>query len=222
VDALRTAWDELDPHGAAVLRWLRPAPGAGVVLLLGAFDPPTRAHVELLAGSAAALGLPGAFCMTKVLLDRPSVLLDGARRLELLDGLASDSGAGLAIANRGTYLDVARAAGAAGVEATFVVGSDKLDQLADPSFYAEGASDVDATFAQVRFVVVERAGSPVRRPGLRVFAASDVFTDPAVASISATQVRERLRSGLDVADLVPPAVAEALAGYTSTHPSRER
>lgn len=193
--------------------WLRGVAGH-VVLLLGAFDPPTRAHVELLAGAARARGRAAAACMTKVLLDRPAdALLEPTERLSLLERLGERHGFGLAACNRGTYLEVARAAAAAGIDAEFLVGSDKLPQLADPRFYPDGERGVEATFAEVRFLVVPR-GVTVDREDVNVLDVASLFTDPEVAGISASAVRERIGRGEDIVGLVPDIVAEAVEGYT--------
>src|SRR5688572_26031282 len=98
-----------------MLRWLTPEPSGDWVLLLGAFDPPTLAHLALAEATGAA------FCMTEQTLGRPDEPLLGFDvRLGLLAGL----GCPVAVATSGTYLEVARAAGR---PVTFVVGSDKLD-----------------------------------------------------------------------------------------------
>lgn len=214
MEAVVRLFEELDPEGAPLFRWIRePDPGGRAALLLGAFDPPTRAHVAVATGARRATGRPSAFCLTKVLLARDDALLPASERLRLLDELAVESGSGLATANRGTYLEVSRAARAAGVDAVFVIGSDKLPQLADPAFYPDGEAGVEATFAEVRFLVIPR-GVPVDRAGVELLDVADAFDDPSVAEISATEVRERVRRGDDVGDLVPPAVARALRRYT--------
>lgn len=203
-------WESLDPSGPPRLEWLRGVRGRPV-LLLGAFDPPTLAHVALATGAARETGQQGAFCLTKVLLDRTGpALLAPPRRLDLLLRLGAEHGLGVAVSNRGTYLDVARATGE---RPAFVIGSDKIAQLRDPRFYPDGAAGVAATFEAADFLVVPRAGVPVP-PGMRALDPGRVFPSPHTASISASQVRERLATGAEVADLVPPVVADTLRGYT--------
>jgi nicotinic acid mononucleotide adenylyltransferase len=154
--------------------------------------------------------------MTKVLLARPpDELLPPEVRLGLLDEIASARGFGLAVANRGTYLEVGRALHAMGSEATFVIGSDKLAQLQDPSFYADAERGVEATFAELRFLVVPRPGAEIDRTDIRLLDPADVFTDPAETAISSTEVRRRIRAGDDVDAFVPPEVARGLGGYTA-------
>jgi nicotinic acid mononucleotide adenylyltransferase len=219
------AFRELDPAGEPAFAWLRPPDGFhdgdGVVLLLGAFDPPTLAHTALLEAARTRLGLPGAFCVTKVLLDRPpDGLLPVELRVELLDQLAAEMGAGLAACNRGTYLDVNRAARDQRIEPTFLIGSDKVAQLEDPAFYPSGARGVEETFEQARFLVVERAGVRVDRSDVEVLRAEDVFASTEIASLSASRVRALVRSGKPITGLVPPNVALAVRGYTVLAESR--
>jgi nicotinic acid mononucleotide adenylyltransferase len=189
---------------ARSLNWLR---GVRAAVLLGAFDPPTNAHVAILRAAQQRLAVPGILCLTRVLLARPDdTLLEMNERLDVLGALAAAEGFGLCIAESGTYLDVARELRVAGLEPVFVIGSDKLPQLSDPSFYPDGQAGVDATFRDCDFLVIERGGD----------APSDVFENPRHAGISATEVRRRVRAGEPVDDLVPPVVARALEGYTAS------
>jgi nicotinic acid mononucleotide adenylyltransferase len=209
-------WDALDPEGPSRVVWLRPPPQRRVVVLMGAFDPPTNAHLAVLRGAAGARNASGVLCLTKTLLARPpDELLPVADRLTLLGELAEHSDLGLAIANRGTYVEVSEALATTGTDASFVIGSDKLAQLEDASFYPDGEEGVRRTFSQVAFVVVPRPDRTGDRPGLVWLDPDDVFTDGVQPSLSATEVRERLRRGEQVEHLVPPPVALALAGYTS-------
>lgn len=209
------AWTSLDVEDEPRVVWCRPPDDDRVVLLLGAFDPPTRAHLSLAQGVARLVGVPGGFCLTKVLLDRPEEsLLTPDGRLRLLDEVAGANGLALAISNRGTYLEVARVLASARTKASFVIGSDKLSQLADPSFYEDGERGVEATFSEVNFIVVPRSGFPVEREDVSVISPDDVFATREEMEISSTEVRRRLRTGLDIAMLVPPEVAVGLGGYT--------
>lgn len=214
--SLRDAWGSLEIDGPPSVVWVRPVERRRVVLLLGAFDPPTLAHVALAAAASRVEAVPAALCLTRVLLARPSdELLPPVSRLVLLKGIANARGFGLAIANRGTYLDVQRALAVDGIDATFVIGSDKLSKLEDPSFYEDGEAGVRSTFEDVKFLVVPRGGVPVTRDDLRVLDASDVFEDDDVAAMSSTEVRRVVRAGGGMEGLVPPEVAVDLAGYTS-------
>lgn len=183
---------------------------------MGAFDPLTNAHLAVLGGASRSLDCPGALCMTKVLLSRSDdPLLSIEDRIDVLTKVAERCELSLVFANRGTYLDVGRAIRSEGIDATFVVGADKIAQLGDSSFYDDGEQGVEATFAETRFIVVPREGSEIARQGLQILDATDVFASPEVASISATDVRRLVRLGRPVDDLVPREVGLALEGYTS-------
>lgn len=209
-------WDELEPGAEPDAVWVRAVTGPRAVVLLGAFDPPTLAHVAVLDAASRSESVPAAVCMTKVILARsPDELLSIEQRLEIIDVVAGARSYGLALANRGTYVDVHRAMRATGIEATFVIGSDKVGQLADPSFYSDGRRGVDATFAEVDFLVVPRDGVNLERTDLRVLETAEVFEEPLQGTISSTEVRRRIRKGVAVEDLVPPEVVLDLEGYTA-------
>jgi nicotinic acid mononucleotide adenylyltransferase len=213
-------WTSLDPDGPARVVWPRAPGSTRVTVLMGAFDPPTNAHVDVLRAAARVDGATAVLCLTKVLLARPpDELLSREQRIDVLLALTERLGAGLAFANRGTYRDVGRALRADGIDATFVVGADKIAQLADPSFYDDGIEGVVATFEELRFVVVPRGDVDLTKVlpagDIRVLEPPEVFSDDATAAISGSDVRRLLRLGEDVSGLVPPEVALALRGYTS-------
>jgi nicotinic acid mononucleotide adenylyltransferase len=196
--------------------WPRPVDTDHVAVLLGAFDPITNAHLAIAEGVRRRLSLRPAVCITKVMLARADdELFSPEQRVPILDAVARRNDIGLAFANRGTYLDVGRALRSSGTDATFIVGSDKIAQLEDPAFYPDGLTGVRATFAELRFIVVHRPGSPIERDDVIVLDPADLFDDATMASISATQVRARVRKGISVEHLVPAEVAVALGGYTS-------
>jgi nicotinic acid mononucleotide adenylyltransferase len=154
--------------------------------------------------------------MTKVLLARTDdQLFTPEERISIVEAITRHMDIGLAFANRGTYIDVGRALKATGVDASFIVGADKLVQLEDPAFYPDGARGVDATFDELRFIVIPRTGSPIVRHDVVVVDTADVFEDETTAGLSASRVRADVRMGIDVEHLVPPEVAVALGGYTS-------
>src|SRR5438445_13456219 len=102
------AWSNLDPDGRTRAAWIRPASGERIVVLLGAFDPPTNAHLAVIRAAAAADRSAPVLCSTKSLLARPpDELLPITDRLRLVDAVARGGGFGYVLCNRGTYLDVA-------------------------------------------------------------------------------------------------------------------
>jgi nicotinic acid mononucleotide adenylyltransferase len=65
---------------------------------------------------------------------------------------------------------------------------------------------------------VPRPGADIElahREQIRVLDPAIVFDDAEEMTISATEVRRRVRAGSDISGLVPPAVADAVEGYTS-------
>ncbi|MEX2394106.1 MAG: hypothetical protein WD826_06475 [Actinomycetota bacterium] len=212
----RTTWGLLDTDGPSEAVWVRPTKGRHAAVLLGAFDPITNAHVELLSAASRHLRMPGAFCLTKVVLARSGEpLLESAVRVAVADDIADRLGFGLVLANRGTYLDVGRTLKTQHYEPVFVIGSDKLAQLAEPSFYEDAERGVDETFAMCRFLVVRRPGADVIRDDVDVVEPGEVFSDPSLSDLSASEVRRRVGCGEPFEHLVPPEVALAVRGYTS-------
>ena len=210
-------WDGLDPDGPPDVAWVRPPRKARVAVLLGAFDPITNAHLAIVQAVAEHLGASPALCMTKVLLARGGdELLPISVRIDIAQKVATRLRFGLAFANRGTYLEVGRIMKATRFDPTFIVGADKLAQLADPSFYSDGVDGVTATFDELSFAVVPRAGAGLDAPAsVVVIDAAAVFPDAATAALSATEVRRSHREGRAVDEVVPPEVGLALRGYTS-------
>jgi nicotinic acid mononucleotide adenylyltransferase len=213
-------WERLDPHGDPIVVWPRPADGVSIAILMGAFDPLTNAHVDIVQAVARSSESAPVLCLTKVMLARPDdELLTVHDRIAVMTDVAERLGLGVAFVNRGTYLDVGRALRGDGFEAAFAIGADKLEQLADPSFYEHGSDGVQATFDELRFVVVPRSTidvTPFTQAGdVQVLDPAEVFEDPSLASISGTEVRALHRSGAAITGLVPPEVELALRGYTS-------
>ena len=209
-------WEGLDPDGPSRVDWLLPVTAHRLVVLLGAFDPPTNAHVAIARAASIKEDAVAVLGMTKILLDRPDdVFLSIPERIALVEAIARAEGFGFFLANRGTYLEVGRALAADGREAAFLVGDDKLEQLADPRFYSDGDAGVSAAFSEVRFLVVPRAGGVISRTDVEVMDPADVFAGAGDAGVSGTEVRRRLRMGEPIDQLVPPEVALALRGYTA-------
>lgn len=224
------AWRGLAVGGPAKAKWvIPPADGSTrATILLGAFDPLTSAHLAI-ASACARIGGPtggaeAALGMTKVVLARSQGgLLPVEERVKIVAEVCARMGLAFTIVNSGRYLDAKEAIGRTGVDPVFVVGQDKVSQLADPSFYdgdaEQKAAAVEATFTELDLLVVRRQGAepadiPARR-GVLVLDVADVFEDPRLATLSATEVRSRVAAGLPITGLVPPEVQAALRGYTA-------
>ncbi len=209
-------WERLDPASESSVDWVRPVTGKRIVVLLGAFDPPTNAHIAIARAASRTEETAAALGMTKVLLDRPDEsLLAIPQRVALVANIAEQEGFGFLLANRGTYLEVSHALVADGMDPTFVLGADKLEQLADPKFYTDGDEGVAATFAELRLLVVPRSGKAIDRDDVRILDPAEAFAGARSGEVSGTEVRHRLRVGEPIDALVPAAVALALRGYTA-------
>ncbi|MGH8007993.1 MAG: hypothetical protein ACREQ3_13415, partial [Candidatus Binatia bacterium] len=152
--ALREALDTLDPAAAPTACILSPqmtVPLHRVGIFPGSFNPLTVAHTELARQARKTLQLDRVFfTLAKVTVDKEQVTgLSLADRLLLLTLYAQrHDGIGVALVNRGLYVEQAQAfRSLLGVqtELHFVVGMDKLQQIFDPRYY----QDRDAVLRQL-------------------------------------------------------------------------
>jgi nicotinamide-nucleotide adenylyltransferase len=226
--AMRALWDDLDPSAAPSIATLKP-PGArqNVALLPGSFNPPTAAHMLF-----AERALQEGFDCVILLLARntvgkqPSGLVPEDRLLAMR---ALTNGAfGVGASSHGLYSDQAEAARHLypDAEITFLVGSDKVEQIFDPRWYDDRNGALERLFGSARLVVAPRADqgellrSVLDAPQNRPFAGrvSVLRLHPAVSDLSSTRVRGLLRSGAEPAGLVPSPVAELLAAMRAFAP----
>ena len=199
---------------------------SSVVLVAGSFDPVTVAHVGIADAAAAVVNadLVVLVYAARTLPKDPSApppLLDEGSRIEALRRLAAARARyALGLCSHGLLAEQVEAAVARfpGARISLAVGSDKLVQLLDPSWY----EDRDAVLAQmldradVHFAVragdelaVTRALDSVRdaawRDRIRRLAAPDD-----IAGVSSRVFRELFANGEDPRDLVPPEVLPML------------
>jgi nicotinamide-nucleotide adenylyltransferase len=194
-------------------RLVRPACTSGRVgLLPGSFNPPTNAHVALAAAGRAA----GLACVYYVLAER-TVDKEQVTGIPLADRLAllARLGDGVASVERGLYVEIARAMGAAlpGAELVFLVGHDKIVQIFDPKYYQDRGAALDELFALASFLVAPRGDADqdelaelLARPENQRWAerVEPLRLDPRHRDASATRVRRGQSRD------VPPPVAEYL------------
>lgn len=226
--AMRALWERLDPDGLPAIATLKP-PGTrrNVALLPGSFNPPTAAHMLL-----AERALQEGFDYVVLLLARntvgkqPSGLIPEDRLLAMR---AVTNGAfGVGASSHGLYADQAEAAQRLYPDAdiTFLVGSDKVEQIFDPRWYEDRNGALERLFGSAHLVVAPRAdqgellravldAQPNRRFADRV---SVLRLHPAVSDLSSTRVRGMLRSGAEPAALVPPSVALLLTAMRAFAP----
>lgn len=213
---------DLSPTALPTLSLIAPQSSARqprmLALLPGSFNPVTRAHLAL---AEAALAIPTCdtvwFLISVRTIDKEQVtgaLLED-RLAQLCELARSRPWMGVAVCNRGLYVEQAEAArNCAGARASlrFLVGFDKIVQIFDPRYYGDRDEALQRLFGLASFLVAMRGDAtdsdldalldlPSNRPfatSVRPFLAS---TSDRLA-ISSTRVRAAIAAGdLPLADL---------------------
>ncbi len=192
-------------------------------VLCGSFNPLTLAHTELADQACRTFQLDQLlFSLAKVTVDKEQVTGLGLedRLLLLLLHAAQHPKTGVALVNRGLYVEQAQAFRTAfgqDISLSFIVGMDKLIQILDARYYQDRDVALAHLFSLTSLVVANRG-----EMGRRAF--DDLLNQPAnrsyqpdvhflalpesVGNLSSTAVR-------DARDIrgaqVPPAVAAFLA-----------
>ncbi|MBI4728567.1 MAG: hypothetical protein HY775_03585 [Acidobacteria bacterium] len=228
--AHRDLLDGLDPAGPASLAAVEPHSACrSVALLAGSFNPPTSAHV-LLAERALREGFDHvAFVLARRPAGKDPSGLIQEDRLLALRLVAGARGIGILVSSCALYADQAAAAAEwfPGAEITFLVGSDKVEQIFDSRWYADREAALEGLFGRARLLVSPRAddGERVRAilgaPENRRFSdrVSVMQLHPAVSDLSSTRVRGLLQAGADPSGLVPGPVARFLGQVRAFAPS---
>lgn len=213
------------PPQAWLLSPLPIPPPEHLGVLCGSFNPPTLAHVGL-ADAAAAAGLDQVvYAVAKVTVDKETVtgvaLED--RLLLLLACTAGRADRGVALVNRGLYVEQARAFRdflGSRTKLTFVIGMDKLFQILDPDYYVDRDAALDELFSLASLMVANRGGQGQQaftklldRPANRAYRPHIHFLPlpESVAHLSSSGVREVAGCSSGTAVDVPPTVARFLA-----------
>ena len=236
---LRAVEQQLQRRPDPALHMLRPLPrgsdtphlpipspleGGGAVttiaVLPGSFNPLTRGHEALVAAAwredvdAVLLVLP-VRAIDKEGVTR-AALVD--RALVLLLWAARHGGTGVALVNRGLYLEQAAllAAQYPSSAITFLVGYDKVEQIFDPRYYTDRDAALEALFGLATLRVAPRQGrghdaldALLQREENRRFAAhvTPLALEADVEALSSTTVREAARVGQSWQALVPVETA---------------
>lgn len=222
----------VDPEGAPQLAVVQPTK-AGILdtntpqrlgVLSSAFNPLTEAHVKMaeLAMQEYQLG-EVMFELSKVNVDKRVYGASLAERLWMLEHFAQQQPAfSVGMCSHARFIDKAEAIRNVypnGTEVHFIVGYDTLVRVFDPKYYEDLDAELDELFEQAQFIVANRGKhtpadvqaflkQPVCQP--YVDRIRLVELDAFHASLSSTLVRERLKDGEAVADLVPEEVVPLL------------
>ncbi len=179
-------------------------------ILPGAFNPPTRAHLELARAALAEVDevvfvLPRAF---------PHKQYEGAgfeQRLAMLLAAVTEPRFSIAVSEGGLFIEIARecrAAYGAGVELWFVTGTDAAERIVNWP-YGEGPS-IEEQLREYGLLVAPRAFVYAAPERLRVRVKA-LAMDEAWRDVSATEVRERIRRGEAWEHLVPEAIVQMVS-----------
>lgn len=180
-----------------------------VALLAGAWNPPTRAHVEL---ARAALGWArrAVFVLPRAFPHKP---FDGAsfgQRAEWIRALASLHPLfAAAVSDGGLFLEMAREARALGAQRVYhVCGSDAAARILHWDYGA--LPPIEQQLEEYELLVAPRP-LPFRPPPHLRARIHTLMAPASLAGISSTEVRRRIRSGEPWRHLVPDVIADSVA-----------
>jgi nicotinic acid mononucleotide adenylyltransferase len=151
----------------------------------------------------------------------PPPHLDERRRIESLRRFcAGREGCAVGFCSHGLLADQVRAARDRfpGAELWAVMGSDKVRQVLDPSWYDDREATLAAMLAAARVLYAVRSGDEGTVERALSLPENVYWKDrferlpvrSEVAGISSRSVRELVREGRDVSDLVPESILEFL------------
>ncbi len=192
------------------MTFLRRAPGrpAALGVLPGTFNPPTRAHLALARAALARVDevlfiLPRCF---------PHKSYEGASfedRLRMLQTALQDlPRSSLAVSDGGLFIEIARECRAAyppGVELFFVCGRDAAERIVNWDYGRPGA--IREQLREYQLLVAPR-GDVWQPPAELADRIHPLELGEDYHHVSATEVRERIRSGRPWRHLVPESIAE--------------
>lgn len=195
---------------------------ASVALLSGSFDPVTNAHLELARAAREHADLAVLTYSVRTLPKEPGAagpLLTEDERLRVLaDVCAARPGLAVGLCSHGLLADQVAAATDRfpGARISVILGTDKLAQLFDPVWYEDREATLGALFAAADLRYAVRAGEDA---AAALSAAAELGhagrigpldVEPGIAAVSSRMVRALVRSGRDVAGLVPPEALDAV------------
>lgn len=197
-----------------------PALGGRLAVLAGSFNPLTIGH-EALVESALRDGASTALLLLPLrAIDKEGVTRAAAhdRALVMLEWAARHERVGVALVNRGLYVEQAALLHERFPmsEIVFVVGYDKIVQIFDPRYYADRDAALHALFNLASLRVAPRLGegeaalrallsAPENLPFAGGVAPLPLAAD--VDALSSTVVREAIRKGAAWESLVPAEAA---------------
>ena len=184
-------------------------------ILGGAFDPPHNGHVALARAALEQLPIDRLVVLVVAHPGHRGVVADAESRLRLAQVAFGDLSADVVLDDHAFTVDAVR--GGRFGDAVFIVGAD--EGAAFPTW-----KDPDEVLRWVRLAVGTRSGYPP--PDLAPYGDRVTSFELDSPSVSGIEIRERVRNGQAIDDLVPAAVAEEIRelalyrGYTDLQHER--
>lgn len=183
--------------------------GSSVALLAGAWNPPTRAHVEL---ARAALGWArrAVFVLPRAFPHKPVEGAPFEKRVEWIRALASlDPRFAAAVSDGGLFLEMAREARALGAHRVLhVCGSDAAERIIRWDY--GGLPPIEKQLEEYELLVAPRP-LPYRPPKNLRPRVHTLIVPALLNGISSSEVRRRIAMGQPWQHLVPEPLAASIS-----------
>jgi nicotinate (nicotinamide) nucleotide adenylyltransferase len=228
---LANAVERVNVNGPPKIEIIKAAPiDQRLGVFASSFNPPTVAHVELIQRAAEAYSLGGILALAgKTNADKLDYECSLEDRLAMLIlGFHDRPNVSIGLSSHAFYVDMIDALQCAYPEQTdlhFIVGFDTFERVLDVKdqyttrYYRKFRNRLVALehlFARATFIVAGRAGAGIKSIKLLVEHEPSVPPDRVLyldfpsdlGELSATEVRERRRSGQPIKGLVPVSVEQ--------------
>ncbi len=192
----------------------------------GSFNPPTIAHVRMCEHAQRQLGLHEILLLLAIVnVDKTQFDFSLQERAEMMLAVAQErSDWSVALCSHGRFVEKAKAVAEAypeGTEVWFIVGHDTLVRIFEPRFYLDMPMHqaLENFFGLAHLAVFPRGSADEK--AIREFLSRDEvkpFADriavlpneTSLLWVSSTLVRQKLKQGEPVTELVPPSVLKFL------------
>lgn len=228
--------EQLDPAGEPKIRFVYRAQnsisssGKKLGVFSGSFNPLTFAHLKIIELAEKQKGLKEVLLLlAKANVDKDVFGATLSQRLAILECYAKTQGnLSVAVSSHGRFIDkitALRPLYPSDIEIYFIIGYDTLVRIFDPKYYTDIDKEIDELFTQSEFIVANRGKHGIS--SIKNFLAQPICSKYAekihtiylaehYAQMSSTEVRERVKSGAQIDELVPTLVLrwiENMAGY---------
>ncbi|MFN3421303.1 MAG: nicotinate-nicotinamide nucleotide adenylyltransferase [Armatimonadota bacterium] len=192
----------------------------------GSFNPPTIAHVRICEHAQKHLQLNEVLLLLAIVnVDKTQFDFSLEERVEMMTALAGEHpNWSAALCSHGRFVEKAKAVSSAypeGTEIWFIVGYDTLVRIFEPRFYRDMPmrDALQQFFELANLAVFPRSDAAeevvkefLERPEVKPFSSRVTVlpSEPSLLWVSSTLVREKLKSGEPVDELVPRTVLKFL------------